>query len=180
MLSDFTPNKIVEARHGPEGFHWLIPGLLGGTPRPGAGGDYDGDIGRLARLGTGLLVSLTAEWTPDPATLRARGIGSLHEPIPDYAPPALAQAERICREVSARLAAGSAVVFHCQAGRGRTGTLLAAQLIWHGAQAGDALAYARSRNPLWVESKTQEDFLEEFEAQCRARGRPFPPVTPSA
>lgn len=177
MLAALQPRRVVDARHGPAGFHWLVPGLLGGVPRPGAAAAMADDIAALARLGTRLLVSLTAEWTPDPAALAARGIASLHEPIPDFAPPTVAQAAVICRVVSGYLEDGDAVVFHCRAGRGRTGTLLAAQLVWHGNPAATALSLVRARNPDWVETAAQEAFLAEFEAEAaHPPGRITPPT----
>ncbi|MDD4958907.1 MAG: hypothetical protein PHS51_06125, partial [Gallionella sp.] len=51
----------------------------------------------------------------------------------------------------------------CLAGMGRTGTILAAYLIWEGQSALDALETARSIEPRWVQSQAQVSFLTAFE-----------------
>jgi atypical dual specificity phosphatase len=61
------------------------------------------------------------------------------------------------------LAAGRAVGFHCKAGLGRTGTMLAAQLIWEGTDAATALSQVRTVEPGWVQSDRQALFLRQFE-----------------
>jgi atypical dual specificity phosphatase len=51
---------------------------------------------------------------------------------------------------------------HCQAGIGRTGTMLAAYLIGTGMSAEEAIAIVRRRNPHSVESDDQRTFLEQY------------------
>ncbi|MCV2869611.1 hypothetical protein OEW28_13330 [Defluviimonas sp. WL0002] len=167
MLEDISPLQVVSDYFGPMGFVWLVPGLLGGTARPGLSASLDGDLAALARVGTRLLVSLTEEWQPDADAVSAHGMESLHVPIPDRMPPDMAQAALICREVDRRIEAGQAVVHHCHAGKGRTGTALVAQLIWRGFDPTEALTKARRRNSRWVESPEQEDFLHRFGQEVR-------------
>jgi len=144
----------------PRGFCWLQDGLLGGTPKPD-----NTALEMLALLRVRLLVSLTQEWQPDVAAINRHGIESLYAPIPDFQPPSLKQAAQICRTVSAATARGVPTVFHCQAGKGRTGTLLAATLVWAGNTAAVAIAETRARNSAWIETQGQIDFLEAFAEQ---------------
>jgi len=51
---------------------------------------------------------------------------------------------------------------HCRAGLGRTGTVLAAHLIWEGKGSLSALEYVRRIEPRWVQSEAQVKFLEAF------------------
>lgn len=141
----------------PNGFCWLLPGLLGGTAKPD-----NAALKALSQLGTRLLVSLTQEWQPDAALIARYGMHSLYVPIPDLQPPSLKQAAQICREASAFTARGEAVVFHCHAGKGRTGTLLAAMLIWAGQSVEAAIKEARAQNSAWIETDGQLAFLDEF------------------
>lgn len=170
----------VPAYFGPRGFRWLWPGQLGGAARPGLFVPIEQDLAALERVGTRLLVSLTEEWEPEPALLRDFGIDSLHLPIPDRGAPTVAEAWSLCGTAAARLARGEAVVYHCRAGKGRTGTMLAAQVL-HAAvrdagTSGDALARdaasailrVRAANPYWIESDEQVAMLHAFAAAARA------------
>jgi len=169
MLSDLTPNEHLSEYYGPRGFHWLVPGLLGGAQRPGLMYDMDIDLEGLKRVGTRVLVTLTEEWQPNAEEMARYGIESLYVPIPDREPPTLQQAIDTCEFVDRRINRGEAVVHHCRAGKGRTGTLLAAQLIWRGSTTEQAIKFAREKFSLWIESESQENWLFEFGAHCHQK-----------
>ena len=169
MTGVFEP-PAAHVESGPNGFHWLIPGLLGGMARPGLR-DLDADIAALVGLKTRLLVSLTAEWVPDRALFARHGIASLHAPIVDFGVPRIEQAKLICGQATAHTDHGETVVFHCHAGKGRTGTMLAAMLIWSGAAAEAAIATTKARTPTWIETGGQLAFLTEFGAHLAKEGR---------
>lgn len=71
------------------------------------------------------------------------------------------------------MTAGEVVAFHCRAGLGRTGTLLACQLIWSGERAIRAIERVRQINPRAIQSDEQVAFLRAFELAVR-------PPTPSS
>ena len=154
-------NNYVSDAFGPRGFLWLKKGRLAGTPRPGIVHDLDYDLKALTRVGVTILVSLTTT-PPDSDAYAAAGIANLWFPIPDMGAPALEQAQDICRQIEQLLTQGAVVAVHCRAGLGRTGTLLAAHLIWEGQPALSALEIVRRIEPRWVQSETQLRFLEEF------------------
>lgn len=174
MTAGLSANSVVSGYFGPRGFHWLAPGLLGGAARPGIMAEIENDLEALVRVETKLLVTLTEEWEPPVALMAEHGIDSLYLPIPDQFPPGLEEAAEVCRIVDARLEAGEAVVYHCRAGKGRTGTMLAAQLIWRGVGAEDALVETRRMNPQWIESAGQEQWLPLFDAHCQRGGATGP------
>ena len=148
---------------GPTGFHWLINGLLGGTPRPGIMRRVEHDVEALQRLGAKLLITLTENWEPPVAILNAHGIDSHQVKIADMHAPSHEQALALCKLVDAYLAKGQACIYHCRAGQGRTGTMLAAQLLYYGAASTDAIAEVRKCNHKWIESQAQIEFLAGFE-----------------
>ena len=150
------------AYFGPRGFCWLVPGRLGGAAKPGLFKPIEHDLEALQRVGTRLLVTLTDEWEPEPARFVPYGIESLYMPVPDRGAPSPAQARELCLRAAAAMNRGEAVVYHCRAGRGRTGTMLAAQLIHGGASAENAIAQVRAANPYWIESDAQIAMLHAF------------------
>lgn len=146
---------------GPRGFLWLKKGVLAGTPRPGVMLDIHYDLLALKRVGITTLLSLT-QTAPDAAELNEHGLQCIRSPILDMGAPSLEQAASICVTLDKLIAEGEAVAVHCRAGLGRTGTVLAAYLIWEGASALDALETVRRVEPRWVQSEPQVAFLEEF------------------
>lgn len=153
--------QAVSAACGPRGFLWLVPGQLAGTPRPGVVHELEHDLKALQRMGVTTLITLT-EAPLEAAVLADFAIDNEWFPMPDMQPPTAEQAEALCRTIDTRLARGEVVAVHCHAGLGRTGTVLAAWLIWHGATALAALEQARRIEPRWVQAEAQVDFLQVF------------------
>ncbi len=151
----------VSDSFGPRSFLWLKKGLLAGTPRPGIVVDEQYDLRALQRVGIKVLVSLTTKRF-DLELLQKHDIEGLWLKIPDMGAPEFEETASMCQQVFERMAKGKAVAYHCKAGLGRTGTLLAAQLIWEGKTALDALEAVRRIEPRWVQSEVQVEFLEAF------------------
>jgi atypical dual specificity phosphatase len=159
---------------GPRGFLWLKRGMLAGTPLPGVYFDMEYDLKALQRVGVTTLVTLT-ETALDESQLSPFGLKSIWEPIPDMGAPSIEQSIRLCQQIELLLAQHEVVAVHCKAGLGRTGTVLAAHLIWEGRGALDALETVRHIEPRWVQSQTQIEFLEEFEmAIAKNHSAPIP------
>jgi atypical dual specificity phosphatase len=160
------------AASGPRGFLWLKQGRLAGTPLPGVYFEMEYDLKALQRVGITTLVTLT-ETALDESRLAPFGLKSVWEPIPDMTAPTVEQAVRLCRTIDRLHARGEVVAVHCRAGMGRTGTVLAAHLVWEGYDALKALETVRSIEPRWVQSQVQVAFLKEFEdALAKDHARP--------
>lgn len=153
--------EYVSDSFGPRGFLWLKKGMLAGTPRPGVFHDINYDLKALQRVGVTCLVTLT-ERAPETEEMREYGMENIWSPIPDMAAPSHTQAFDICRKIEQALRDEKVVAVHCRAGLGRTGTILAAYLIWEGQEALDALETVRRVEPRWVQSEEQVAFLEQF------------------
>ncbi len=157
----------IESR-GPNGFLWLQPGRLAGTPMPGVYHPVEYDADALARMGVTILVSLTQT---DPAVdvIENRGIHVARSPVHDMCAPSVTQAWGLCGWIDDWLANGEVVAVHCRAGKGRTGSILACYLVWQGMGPMDALEQVRLIDAQWVQSDEQVEFIERFGDVIRRR-----------
>lgn len=150
----------------PSHFRWVSPSLAG-MARPGLVRSLDRDLAAVAAAGVRLVVSLTETALP-PGELERHGLSALHFPVRDMSVPELDGAVRLCDLIARWLASSQGgVVFHCHGGLGRTGTLLAAQLVHAGRSAGDAIRTVRAAIRHAIQTAEQEEFVHRFE---RARG----------
>lgn len=153
---------------GPNGFIWLKKGKLAGTPRPGLLREIEDDLLALKRVGITDLISLTQrELDVKPCTDHQINVHAY--PMPDMYPPSISQALAINQTIERLWEAQKVVAIHCRAGLGRTGTLLAAQLIYEGKSALVALEETRQIEARWIQSERQVRFLEEYERFIRNR-----------
>jgi len=145
----------------PTHFHWLLPGRLAGMGRPGLLSPVEDDLTAIALAGVQLVVNLT-EKPPDASFLRGFGLQSRHLAIRDMGVPAVGHAARLCRDIERSITAGRSVAVHCRAGMGRTGTILAATLVWMGCKPDAAIEQVRSVAPGYIQNRQQERFVHDF------------------
>jgi atypical dual specificity phosphatase len=151
---------------------WVIPGVLAGMPMPfihlerrlNLGGSltaFDDELPALHSAGIRAVVALL-NMPSDAAIYESAGFGFLCLPIPDGGAPTLSQATDFVRFVSSQRAAQRAVAVHCEAGLGRTGTMLATYLISQGESAEGAVSRIRALEPAAIETSRQVQFLNEY------------------
>ena len=144
-------------------FSWLIEGEIAGMAKP-ASSVYDFEF--LKENGFEAIVSLT-EFPLNKVLIEEFGFSVKHIPVRDFEAPTLEQIEVfIAFAVKAR-AEGKKLVVHCDAGIGRTGTVLACYLVSKGYNAAKAIEEVRVKRPGSVETIEQEELVMKYEAQDR-------------
>lgn len=123
--------------------------------------EYEDELQDLHQAGVRAVVSLL-NIPSDAAVYESAGFTYLCLPVPDGHPPTMEQAGHFIRFVTEQLAAQRPVAVHCEAGLGRTGTMLAAYLISRGESAQSAINRVRAVEPSAVETPLQIQFLEKF------------------
>lgn len=152
------PRNAVEA---PRHFHWLLPERLAGMGEPGLTRDRTEDLDFLVQVGITHVLSLT-EYAPPRDELARHGLQSIHLPVRDMGVPSIHAAAGVCRAIERAIDAGGRVAVHCRAGLGRTGTMLAAFLVWSGAAPACAIDSVRAVSPSSIQNRSQEQFVARF------------------
>lgn len=147
----------------------LEGGRLAGLPGPAY---MEWDVSRLRRMGYSVVVSLECSRLN---TFEIEDAGFEHRKIcvEDFTSPTFDQIDEFVRYVGGKLSEGKKVLVHCYAGRGRTGTMLAAYLIHRGMAAGSAIreirdkAYRAYGTRVGVIEPEQEETLRHYEHRIR-------------
>jgi protein-tyrosine phosphatase len=121
-------------------------------------GRYPESPGELVAAGVTLFVDLTEEGELEPYVARLTGARHVRFPILDMWVTSDEQLVRTLDAIDVELAAGGTVLVHCWGGCGRTGTVIAAWWVRHGADPVEA--------------------LERYQSLCRAYSTRRCPETP--
>lgn len=122
---------------------------------------YDDELKDLNLAGVRAVVSLLNIPT-DAAVFESADFTFLCLPVLDGHGPTMEQASRFVQFVTEQRAAHRPVAVHCEAGLGRTGTMLAVYLISQGESAEAAISRIRGVESSAVETPRQIQFLQEF------------------
>jgi len=141
----------------PHGFSWVERPKLAALAQPR---DRD-DFTWLRAHGIQVLLSLSEE-PPRRDWINDAGLMVVHEPVEDYAAPTQDQLDRCVSVLGRARAQDMGVAVHCTAGRGRTGTVLAAWFVAAGMDAQQAVERIRQLRPGSVETEEQEEAVKEF------------------
>ena len=144
-------------------FSWLIEGEIAGMAKP-ASSVYDFEF--LKENGFEAIVSLT-EFPLNEALVEEFGFSVKHLPVRDFEAPTLEQIEDFMAFAEEARAEGKKLVVHCDAGIGRTGTVLACYLVSKGYNAAKAIEKVRVKRPGSVETIEQEELVMKYEDQGR-------------
>jgi len=140
----------------PRNFSWLEPSVLAGSGRP----ESTTELEAAKREGVAAILSLTG--TPlNPEVIRSLGLAYMHSPLPTI--PSTQQLTQITQFIEAQKSQSHPVLVHCGEGKGRTGTVLAAYLVYNGKHADEAIQLVREKRPGSIQTAEQETAIREFE-----------------
>ena len=107
------------------------------------------------------IVSLT-ESSLSEVLIEKFGFSVKHIPVMDFEAPTLEQIEDFVVFAENARSEGKKLVVHCDAGIGRTGTILACYLVSKGYNAADAIEEVRTKRPGSLETIEQEEVVLKF------------------
>ena len=138
------------------GFSWVDKPRLAALALP----DAD-DLLWLRRNGIDMVISLTEDPLPRRYVNEA-GMMAIHIPVADLEAPTGEQLQLAVDTIARAGQSGMAVAVHCTAGKGRTGTILAAYFVDQGLSADAAIKRVRNLRRGSVETLEQEQAIAEF------------------
>lgn len=144
----------------PKNFGWFEPGKVAGSARPETEAELEG----LKKERVKAIVSLTG--TPlNPEVVSRLGFEYLHAHISGA--PTINQLDEIVRFIELKNAELKPVLVHCGEGIGRTGTVLAAYLVYHGMAAEEGIKRVRQLRPGSIQNLEQENAVRQYERTIR-------------
>ncbi len=144
-------------------FSWIIEDEIAGMAKPASSVN---DFEFLKEKGLEAIVTLT-EHPLSKVLIDEFGFSVKHIPIRDFHPPTLEQIEDFVTFSKCARAEGKKLVVHCEAGMGRTGTLLACYLVSKGYSATNAIEEVRIKRPGSIETTEQQEVVLEFESKSK-------------
>jgi len=153
--------ELILMHEGPGRFGWILLDELSGSARPGRFGPLEEDLAFLRSKGIGVIISLL-ETTLNLEKYREEGFETHHFPVEDFTAPELEQIAAACAVLDEATTMGKKILVHCNAGIGRTGTLLAAYLLHRGVTADEAIRRVRRERPLSLETSEQVDMIHRY------------------
>ena len=151
----------------PTNFSWVIEGKLAGCGLPFSEEEFEWLLGRGIRsVITVREVPLPDEW------FNGNDISYLHLRVEDFDAPSIEDLVMSVSFIEEQLRSNKPVMVHCAAGKGRTGTVLAAYLVKNdNLNAKEAIEKLRIIRPGSVQSVAQETAVSMYEKFLKRRGQ---------
>ena len=146
-------------------FFWLIPGTLAGAGIPRTENELY--IWRNAGIKAVVILVEDFELHIPIHRYEEKGFDVLWVPIRDMTAPTLKTLEEIVKWIDEKIDDGKPVLVHCYGGLGRTGTILAAYLVYKGWDPIRAIEHVRAIRPGAVQTTSQFATVMEFAEYIR-------------
>ena len=148
------------AAHSKMNFSWVIEYVICGSCGPHS----RHELNLFKECGAGRLVRMMEEAIAASLNREAQdtGLADLHEPVPDYTTPSQEQIDRMISFAQRCISKEISVGVSCDAGKGRTGTVLACYLVAEGANADDAIEQIHRLRSGSIETRDQEQAIHIF------------------
>jgi len=144
-------------------FYWIINKKIGGMQKPGLTSDIEDNLKTMKLLGVHVLVTLQQK-TIDPSLLNKYGITGVHFPIVDMDIPDLDEVYQLFQKLQTYIKDNKSIVYHCKAGMGRTGTMLACHLLWiEKISSIQSIGKVRQINHKYIQTDEQLEFVKQFD-----------------
>jgi atypical dual specificity phosphatase len=150
----------------PTNFSWVIEGKLAGCGLPVTEDEFAwlADQG-IKSVVTVREIALPSDW------FDGSDIDYLHLQVEDFGAPSIEELVQAVDFIEQQIIGGRPVMVHCAAGKGRTGTVLAAYLVKKQClTAEQAIEKVRSMRPGSVQSVTQETAVSMYEKYLKSKG----------
>ncbi len=146
----------------PTNFGWVIEGSLAGSGLPAS----VSQVRWLQRHGVKSILTLREEPLPK-GYIDGTGVNYMHIRMSDHDPPSQESLSKAVGHIRSEIEKGNAVVVHCLAGQGRTGTVLSCYLVqYQDREPAEVIAKLRNDRPGSVES-SQESAVYEYAKRVR-------------
>ena len=169
-----SPHAVHNPDDGPiPGSYWVVHGRLAAGARPVADHDGPASYGALRESGIDVVIDLVGDVpnrNDDGHGLMGGPVTVRRHPIRDFDVPTEGVMREILDDIDRALDSESVVYVHCEAGIGRTGTVVGCWMVEHGVcraeVAADAVSILRTRAGLppqrSPETERQREFVESW------------------